>query len=406
VSGLTDRLERDLREVAAGAHPSPSAWESIAARVGDDEGPELGLVLAPAPDRSKRPVWRAVAAAALLVIIGSIAVLTSVGDDQSISTADPELSATFVSPRNGFSVGYSDRGEGTVTPATQLWISAQGDEGFDVVDTGSAAVFRGASAEFPGDFPCLNTEDEPIPCGSVDEHVDQHLVDAVPGGCGVPRSQQAEITIDGQSGRVAECPNHIEATVVFGGRLYLFTLSHDRSDARAVFDAFVATIDLTPQTAVGFPGLTETFVSPTYGYSFGYIRGLTPATELWDPSNQPIVDINFDPRFDAVETGYGAYLEGASTQIPDGVSIDEWVDAYVTPLAAGGCGVPRSQQAEISIDGQSGRVAECANQIEATVVAGGRLYLFILYREGRDARAMFDAWVATIDLTPETAAVP
>jgi hypothetical protein len=68
--------------------------------------------------------------------------------------------------------------------------------------------------------------------------------------------------------------------------------------------------------------------------------------------------------------------------------------------------VPRSQQAEITIDGQSGRVAECAIRIEATVVAGGRLYLFVLYRDGRDAMAMFDAWVATIDLTPETAAVP
>ena len=98
-----------------------------------------------------------------------------------------------------------------------------------------------------------------------------------------------------------------------------------------------------------------------------------------------------------------AYLEGASTEIPDGVSIDEWVDEYVT---LGGCGVPRSQQAEITIDGQSGRIAECPNHIEATVVAGGRLYVFILGPDRRDARAFFDTWIATIDLTPETAAVP
>ena len=76
-------------------------------------------------------------------------------------------------------------------------------------------------------------------------------------------------------------------------------------------------------------------------------------------------------------------------------------------LAWRGCGVPRSQQAEITIDGQSGRIAECpTDQIEATVVAGGRLYLFILGNDRSDARALFDAWVATIDLTPETAAVP
>ena len=56
MSRLTDRLERDLREIAAGAHPSPSAWESIAARLGDDAEPEVARVLAPSPDRSRSRV--------------------------------------------------------------------------------------------------------------------------------------------------------------------------------------------------------------------------------------------------------------------------------------------------------------------------------------------------------------
>ena len=159
------------------------------------------------------------------------------------------------------------------------------------------------------------------------------------------------------------------------------------------------------ETAVDTPGLTTTFVSPTYGYSFGYLDrgGLAPATELWDPGDEQLDNIQFDDRFDAVETGLSAYFVGASTEIPDGVSIDEWYDEYVSPS---GCGVPRSQQPEITIDGQLGRIAECPNQIEATVVAGGRLYLFMLGHERSDARAFFDAWIATIDLTPETAAVP
>ena len=251
------------------------------------------------PRRPVRSVWLLTAAAALVAALAGV--LTRVGDDQSISTADsdtavvgyPNLTSTFVSPRNGFSVKYFDRGEGTVTPAEQLWgFSVQVDDGFDVVETGLAAVFKGASTEFPGEGPCRNTEAEPIPCGSIDEQIDRYLSDdyVLGGGCGVPRSQQVEITIDGQSGRIAECPNHIEATVVAGGRLYLFTLSHDRGDARAVFDAFVATIELTPETAVDFPGLTSTFVSPSYGYSFQYHDrgGLAPATELWDPVNQPL----------------------------------------------------------------------------------------------------------------------
>ena len=154
------------------------------------------------------------------------------------------------------------------------------------METGLGAVFKGASTELP------DSRIRSFYGDSIDERVDEYLsVDYVlPGGCGVPRSQQAEITIDGQAGRISECANRVEATVVAGGRLYLFTLSHDRSDARAVFDAFVATIDLTPETAVDFPAPTTTFVSPTNGFSFEYYDrgGLAPATGLWDPVNQPL----------------------------------------------------------------------------------------------------------------------
>ena len=63
-------------------------------------------------------------------------------------------------------------------------------------------------------------------------------------------ADRIEITIDGRSGRIFECPvDQIVATVVAGGRLYFFSLSHERSDARAFFDAWVATIELTPETA-------------------------------------------------------------------------------------------------------------------------------------------------------------
>jgi hypothetical protein len=164
-----------------------------------------------------------------------------------------------------------------------------------------------------------------------------------------------------------------------------------------------------PETAVDFPNLTTTFVSPRNGFSVKYFdRGegtLTPAKELWDPHHpkpRPVSSGERDTPFDVVETGLGAVFEGASTVIPDGVSIDAWVDEHVSP---GGCGVPRSQQAEITIDGESGRISECPNEIDATVVAGGRLYLFTLLHSRSDARAVFDAFAATIDLRPEDAGV-
>ena len=53
----------------------------------------------------------------------------------------PNLTTTVVSPRNGFSVKHPDRV--ALTPAERLWgFSKQVDDGFDVVETGLAAVFE------------------------------------------------------------------------------------------------------------------------------------------------------------------------------------------------------------------------------------------------------------------------
>ena len=216
----------------------------------------------------KNIAFRVAAALAALVLGGFVASgclsddadRTPAADETEKSTptaADfPNLTPneTFVSPRNGFSVNYHDRGEGTLTPAKARWDpgneladDGQADDGVcrssarcpaDVVETGLAAVFEGASTEIPDGV-------------SIDEWVDH----VSPGACGEPRSEQEEITIDGQSARISECPagpgtaGEIVATVVAGGRLYRFTLLHDRSDARAVFDAFAATIVLRPEAA-------------------------------------------------------------------------------------------------------------------------------------------------------------
>jgi hypothetical protein len=355
-----------------------------------------------------------------VVIVGLVAVFAArAGDDEVVPAIEPDPTTsptlapattvpfanpdtTFVSPRNGFSVRYSERVEGTISEATQLWgFSERPDDAFDVVETGPAVVFKGTSTELPDDVP-------------IDDWIDESVSDESfmwPDSCHVPRREQAEITIDGQSGRLAECANRIEATVVAGRRLYYFVLLHDRGDARAVFDTFAATIDLTPQTAVDVPTLASTFVSPTNGFSFDFLDrgGLAPATQPWHPDSQPFIPVApqlsdaHDDRFDVVETALGAVFKAASTPIPDGVPIDQWVDEHVS---AGGCDTPRNQQDEITIDGQAGSLSTCPDRIEATVVAGGRLYYFVLISNRSDANAIFDAWVETMDLTPETAAVP
>ncbi|HUG29112.1 MAG TPA: hypothetical protein VMQ65_01160 [Candidatus Limnocylindria bacterium] len=162
----------------------------------------------------------------------------------------------------------------------------------------------------------------------------------------------------------------------------------------------------SPAQAVDFPDLTKTFVSPRNGFSIKHPDrvALTPAKDLWDPGNEETDDV-----FDVVETGLGAVFKGASTEIPDGVSINEWADVSVVKYHPDCYLLPRSQQAEITIDGQSGRISECpgeSGEIVATVVAGGRLYQFTLLHTRSDARAVFDAFAATIDLRPDEAAEP
>ena len=106
MSQFTDRLERDLREIAAGANPSPSAWESIVARLGDDGQSEVALVLAPARGRSKRRNWIAAAAAALVVITGSIAVISNADPDATTKPSDsPPTVVTFPTLAPGTSGG-------------------------------------------------------------------------------------------------------------------------------------------------------------------------------------------------------------------------------------------------------------------------------------------------------------
>lgn len=211
---------------------------------------------------------------------------------------------------------------------------------------------------------------------------------------------------------ITSCLVSRRAIVVAGLSAIAIAASGCSRDSDAEAESPPATTTEQVET-VDFPNLTKTYVSPTNGFAFKYIEGRrpTPAKKLWDPITQPRPDGSgaHDDPFDLMETGYAAFFKAASTEIPEGVSIDEWVDEYVSP---GGCGTPRSTQAEITIDGQPGTISECpktseatANEIEATVVAGGRLYLFILLSDRNDYRAVFDAFAATIDLRPEDAAV-
>jgi hypothetical protein len=193
---------------------------------------------------------RAAIAAVLVVGVGLVAINvlprqpdgSGVGGQPTASPSPsasaagvPELTQTFVSSNNGFSIQYPDDAE--IEPATVVSnpLVEQDNKEFDFV-VGDTWTLRGSSTLAPDGV-------------SIDDWIDKSVVGVPFGDCQEPRSTLPEITIDGQPGRIHEgCPGEIEATVVVDRRVYLFTLFGDGT-SRALFDAYASTIDLRPEEA-------------------------------------------------------------------------------------------------------------------------------------------------------------
>jgi hypothetical protein len=207
----------------------------------------------------RRFVFSVILGAALAAGCASVASPSPSVAPASVATASPSpaptdvavpaMTATFTSLYYGFAVGYPARWERE--PASSLWWppawAHSGDySGFDFLrsDLDGGGVFRAASAAAPEGV-------------SIDEWIDELIIQAKADTCNPPRATLSEVTIDGQAGRIRdECPEEVEATVVVGRRAYVFTLFLGASNRRALFDAFAATIDLRPGDAVVVPSPT------------------------------------------------------------------------------------------------------------------------------------------------------
>ena len=159
-----------------------------------------------------------------------------------------------------------------------------------------------------------------------------------------------------------------------------------------------------PEPPVG--AMSQAFTSPTFGYSIQYPAGwtVTPTTGGGPTGG------GADDFFSAAGGWYFRALSGA---VPDGVVVDDWILQTLTHSNDAGCMPPRDTLEIVTVDGHEGRIlgfcgVPPAPQIEATVVVDKRAYLFTLYdaREAaseEEARALFDAFTATIKLNPEDA---
>ena len=183
----------------------------------------------------------------------------------------------------------------------------------------------------------------------------------------------------------------IAVVVAVGGGLYVFgSRSPDPSGGVGGQPPASPSGSPSSSSSAVVPEMTETFLSRTHGYSVGYPTGSTV---------EPASSANEDQDF---IRGPGVF-RASSAMAPEGVSIDDWIDEALTP-ADGDCTEPGATLSDIPIDGQVGRVRHgCPEEVEAMVAVGRRVYVFTLFHDGPEARAVFDAFATTIDLRPEDA---
>jgi hypothetical protein len=149
-------------------------------------------------------------------------------------------------------------------------------------------------------------------------------------------------------------------------------------------------------SAAAVPDLTASFTSPWYGYSIRHpaIWTAYPAETYFEP--EAWSRVGEAEWLDLIKPPGGGLLRLASAAVPAGVDGMDWIARYY-----GGC-EPACE--DVVIGGHPARLRDLSTtegEIEATLVAGGRAYVFTLFGSGE--RALFDAIVATAELHPENA---
>ncbi len=168
-------------------------------------------------------------------------------------------------------------------------------------------------------------------------------------------------------------------------------------------------------TTLAFPPMQRTFFSERYGYAISYPADWTAASPTdpggwWSPRDWRDGSSTIDP-FDYIEgPTMGPRFRAASALLPAELAdVDAWIDDNLTFSSVPGCAPPREDWEPIQIDGAAGRLRDSCGEVEATVIIDGRVYLFTLFlgeEQLTNARELFNALAATIDLRPEDAVLP
>ena len=324
----------------------------------------------------------------------------------NLAAALPALDTTFTSDWHGYSVKYPAGWR--ATPADRAWPAGTrpqwGDPTLDEIKS-STIRFNGtqqiyAQGQTPqqwllaycqangqADCPSVVASWRPFKVAGQDAYLDADGVKAAANS----------VSADGLL---------YEAVVTLSNRAYVLTM--DGRIDRSVFDAFLNTITLVPGNAVDTPPLTETYSSPTYGYTVGKLPTwpTRDATTTWTGADDET------PSMDNIDiTGTDTSFSGASQQLGS-QTYDAFLAAFhastqknVPPECDGG---DPATWRSIQVGDQTGSLEMLCNAAEALVHVGDRVYVFDWGNSTFDTNQHFSfvAWEAmlrTVRFQPWTA---
>jgi hypothetical protein len=241
--------------------------------------------------------------------------------------------------------------------------------------------------------------------------------------CSALQAVAVPASMDGHPGSLVVFANDVQAFVLVDDRMYVVAEWRPDNDGtlarygggRRLVEAFLSTMTLRswsgPAPVASPPALAESFTSTLYGYSVEYPSGVwavTAGTRVWIPG-MPAGSAS--DRFEPSPGSDG--FRATSALIPDGVTPDAtWIGQNITDIG-GECSPPSSTLGTIVIDGHEGRIRTSCHEVEATVILDSRIYMFTFFDidfggpySTAGARALFEAMMASVQLTPETAVSP
>jgi hypothetical protein len=348
------------------------------------------------------------AAIATLVAVGlgglvltSVFTKTDVGVTPSQTVASPspspaanststvlELNPHFTSTRNGYTFRYPEGW--AATPASAAWLHGTetlwGDPALDVVQSADARFVAASQALAPGETP-------------EEWYIAYCERPARNQGCADYARKWTPVMIGGESGYVdidgdpALSPSlkpgapMYDAVVVHNGRGYKFTL--DGNADRNLFERMLATVTFRLASASAIDHVTDTYVSPLYGYTIG-VDPKWPVTAATVPIDNPAsTDATAFDDIKVLETDttiqVAAHELGALSY--EAFLANTKADVDQNPTVTGSCkpGDPSTWTAVPVGTDHTGRVMVLCNFEQVFVHVGNRVYEFTWGHETFDA---------------------